>query len=301
MFVLLILKTPYKTAKMDTSNLIFKKLTFNQLKILISWAEKEGWNPGKQDAEIFWATDPDGYYGMFLNDEMIGGGALVSYDGKFGSMGLFIIKPEHRGSGFGNFLWYKRRDTLLSRLEPGAAIGMDGVVPMQPFYAKGGFKIAFKDMRYERLGDSYENDPKVCSFQEADSNDIKEYDLACMGYQRNSFLDPWIRQASGKTFMYKEDGVLKGYAVIRHAVTGLRIGPLFADHQQAAEALYKACLNFAQDQTVYIDIPYSNKEAISLLEKYEAKPIFECARMYYGNHPILAIEKIYGLTSLELG
>lgn len=286
---------------MDSSNLVFKKLTFEQLKTLISWAEKEGWNPGKQDAEIFWATDPDGYYGMFLDDEMIGGGALVSYDGKFGSMGLFIIQPEHRGSGYGNFLWHKRRDTLLSRLEPGAAIGMDGVVPMQPFYTKGGFKIAFKDMRYERIGGSFENDPNVSSFQESDSNDIKEYDFICMGYQRNSFLAPWIRQATGKTFIYKENGVLKGYAVIRHAVTGLRIGPLFADHQHAAEALYKACLNFAQNQTVYIDIPFSNSEAISLLEKFEANPIFECARMYYGNHPILATDKIYGLTSLELG
>ena len=286
---------------MDFSNIVFQKLTFEQLQELISWAEKEGWNPGKQDAEIFWSTDPDGYYGIFLNNEMIGAGALVSYDGKFGSMGLFIVKPEHRGGGYGNQLWYKRRDTLLARLEPGAAIGMDGVVPMQPFYAKGGFKIAFKDMRYERTGSSFERDRRVAELQEKDIEEIKKYDFDCMGYQRNKFLEPWIKQVVGKTFVFREEGKLNGYAVIREAVLGLRIGPLFADNLEGAEALYKACLDYAQNQLVFIDIPYSHSHAVELLEKYNAKPIFECARMYYGKHPILAIDKIYGLTSLELG
>jgi GNAT superfamily N-acetyltransferase len=286
---------------MDFSNIVFQKLTFEQLQELISWAEKEGWNPGKQDAEIFWSTDPDGYYGIFLNNEMIGGGALVSYDGKFGSMGLFIVKPEHRGGGYGNHLWYKRRDTLLARLDPGAAIGMDGVVPMQPFYAKGGFSIAFKDMRYEKTGSSFETDTRITELEEKDVENIKEYDFVCMGYHRNKFLEPWIKQAVGKTFVFKEDGELKGYAVIREAVSGLRIGPLFADHFEAAESLYKACLNFAENKQVFIDIPYSQPQVVTLLEKYDAHPIFECARMYYGKHPILAIDKIYGLTSLELG
>lgn len=286
---------------MDISNIVFQKLTFQQMKELMNWAEKEGWNPGLDDASIFWLTDPEGFYGIFQNNEMIGGGALVSFDGKFGSMGLFIVKPAYRGGGFGNYLWYKRRDTLLARLNPGAAIGMDGVVPMQAFYKKGGFEIAFKDIRYERVGASFEVDSRVEVFHEDDLQDIKAYDVACMGYERDLFLEPWIRQETGKTFVFRDKNICKGYAVIRKSVSGFRIGPLFADHLDAAESLYKACLNFAQGQQVYIDIPYSHQNAVELLEKYDAKPIFECARMYYGTPPTLALEKIYGLTSLELG
>ena len=78
-------------------------------------------------------------YGFHLNDQLVAAGAVVSYQGAFGFMGLFIVHPDFRGQGIGNKLWYLRRDLLLSRLNEGASIGMDGVVAMQPFYQKGGF------------------------------------------------------------------------------------------------------------------------------------------------------------------
>jgi hypothetical protein len=46
---------------------------------------------------------------------MIGGGTFISYDGKFGFMVLFIVKPEFRSAGAGTPLWFYRRDRLLSR------------------------------------------------------------------------------------------------------------------------------------------------------------------------------------------
>ena len=27
----------------------------------MKWAEEEGWNPGPHDADVYWATDPDGF------------------------------------------------------------------------------------------------------------------------------------------------------------------------------------------------------------------------------------------------
>jgi GNAT superfamily N-acetyltransferase len=84
----------------------------------------------------------------------IPGGAIISYGGAFGFTGFFIVTPACRGRGIGRKLWYLRRDTLLKRLHPGAAIGMDGVVAMQPFYNRGGFALSFRDLRYEGFGTS---------------------------------------------------------------------------------------------------------------------------------------------------
>lgn len=77
----------------------FRKLNRDQVHQLVSWAEIEGWNPGPHDADLFYMADPDGFYGYFYEEQLIGGGSLVSYNGAFGFMGLFIMKPEFRNHG----------------------------------------------------------------------------------------------------------------------------------------------------------------------------------------------------------
>ena len=67
----------------------FKRLDFGGLERLVQWAEEEGWNPGPNDAKVYWETDPEGYYGYYSQGELIAGGSIVSYDGDFGFMGFF--------------------------------------------------------------------------------------------------------------------------------------------------------------------------------------------------------------------
>lgn len=286
---------------LNTDELQFLKLDLNGLKTLVSWARSEGWNPGPFDADVFYQTDPDGFYGYFLKGELIGGGSIVSYDGLFGFMGFFIVKPEYRSHGVGKQLWYQRRDLLLSRLQPNAAIGMDGVVDMQPFYQKGGFEISFKDERYETKGASFKNHPCISNIQKSDLDNILSYDIRCFGVPRSKFLTSWLFMPESRTFKYVEDDQLKGFAMIRKVSIGYKICPLFAENPIVAEALYQACLNAAGDELVYIDIPVINKDATSLVEKYKATYVFECARMYYGNAPNMEIDKVFGITTFELG
>lgn len=64
------------------------------VKRLISWAEHEGWNPGPFDADVFYNSDPFGFYGYYFDNVLIGGGAIVSYGDHFGFMGLFIVHHD---------------------------------------------------------------------------------------------------------------------------------------------------------------------------------------------------------------
>lgn len=285
----------------DVNQLKFTKLDYTGVLKLVSWAKDEGWNPGPYDAEVFYAADPDGFYGYYFNDELIAGGSIVSYDGKFGFMGFFIVKPEFRSAGIGKVLWHQRRDLLLTRLENGAAIGMDGVVAMQPFYERGGFKKAFVDERYLRLGSSSQISPEVEIICEEDFNKILEYDIRCFGFNREKFLKKWLYLPESFAFTFKTGNELKGFALIRKANEGYKIGPLFADDINIAEELYKACLNSRRKEKIYLDIPLTNNDAVTLVKKYEAEPVFQCARMYYNNPPLLPINKIFGITSFELG
>lgn len=285
----------------DINYLIFQKLDFSGVTTLVNWARAEGWNPGPHDAEVFYTTDPGGFYGYFHEGKLIAGGSVVSYNGEFGFMGFFIVKHEYRASGIGRKLWLQRRDHLLSRLNKGAAIGMDGVVAMQPFYRKGGFLPAFRDERYVVTGQSCPVDSHISSITPADYQLIFEYDKQCFGFSRSNFLKLWLELSDGFRFKYVSDGLLKGMAVVRKATEGYKIGPLFSDNVIVAEALYQACINAVPGQSLFLDIPVSNPDACNLVKKYKTDYVFECARMYYGKAPELPLPKIFGITTFELG
>lgn len=286
---------------MNNDSLKLEKLDYNGLQTLIKWAENEGWNPGIYDAEAFWETDPDGYYGYHIDGELIAGGSIVSYNGEFGFMGLFIVKPEYRSSGIGRKLWHQRRDLLLSRLKKDASIGMDGVIAMQDFYRKGGFEIAFRDERYENIGSAFPISTNISEISDKDMEIIQEYDKQCFGYKRTKFLQIWLKMPNSRTFIYNDAGNLRGFVTIRKAVKGYKICPLFADNELIAEELYKFCLNSLIGEPVYIDIPVINRNAVNMVRKFNTKYVFECARMYYGKAPDLNIKKVFGLTTFELG
>jgi len=285
----------------DIDKLTLKKLGLSELKTLVSWAEKEGWNPGPYDAEVFYTTDPEGHYGFFDDGEMIAGGSIVSYDGRFGFMGLFIVKSEYRSSGIGRKLWYQRRDLLLKRLMKSASIGMDGVVAMQPFYSQGGFVSAFKDERHEKTGIKCAIDPNVSPISTNDFETIIDYDSLCFGLPRPQFLVPWLNIPGNVNFKYTSNGQLKGFVVMRKAGFGYKIGPLFADDAIVAQALYEACLNAAPDESVFLDISSKNSAAVELTKRFKTKFVFECARMYYGQPMTMALDKVFGITTFELG
>ncbi len=285
----------------NPENYTLQKLDIYGVRKLVKWAEDEGWNPGPRDGEVYYNTDPDGFYGYYNKEELIAGGAVVSYTGEFGFMGLFIVKPGYRSMGLGRKLWYQRRDMLIKRLNPGAAIGMDGVVAMQPFYEKGGFRIAFRDVRYQKTGEIFPIDKNISPVGYGDLEQIIAYDKQCFGVKRSQFLIPWLQLPESKSFKYTENGTLKGFAITRKAAEGHKICPLFADSFPIAEKLYHACLNAFPGEPVFLDIPEVNNDAVALMKKYDASYVFECARMYYGNPPSVNMDNVFGITTFELG
>ena len=283
------------------NDLQIRNMTRSEVDELVKWAAREGWNPGLHDAEIFWQTDPDAYAAAELDGEMIGGGAITSYGGKFGFMGFFIVKPEYRGRGFGNSLWHVRKERLLSRLDPHAAIGMDGVFDMQDYYAKGGFVFSHRDIRYQSTGVGSVPDASIVPLREVPFDAVLAYDNSCFPAPRAEFLKAWISQADSLALGVLRDGRLAGFGGVRRCRGGCKIGPLFADDVTFAENLYNSLIAFAPGESVYLDVPEINPAATALVKKFDMHEVFGCARMYLGPTPSVAIDRIFGVTTFELG
>lgn len=176
--------------------LVIRQMTRTELDTLVEWAANEGWNPGRHDAQIFWETDPEGFVAAELGGELIGGGSIVSYGGRFGFMGFFIIRPDHRSQGLGRRLWFHRRDRLISRLQAPAVIGMDGVFDMQVFYARGGFVLCNRDLRFEGAGAAVAPADTLEDLASVPFAEVSRYDAAHFPAPRDRFLKAWKCAAS---------------------------------------------------------------------------------------------------------
>jgi len=278
----------------------YRQATREELDLAVAWASDEGWNPGVDDASIFWETDPEGFVAIERDGEVIGVGSIVSYGG-FGFMGFFIVRKDLRGQGIGGPFWHWRKARLLDRMKPGSAIGMDGVFEMQPFYAKGGFGFTHRNIRMEGVGVSGEVSTDLCDLGEVPFEQIAELDRRCFGFDRESFLRRWIKPRHGSALGLVVDGALRGFGVIRRCERGFKIGPLFAGDDLSAEALFVGLSNTVPGEPVFLDVPECHAAAMALAERHGMTEVFGCARMIFGPLPVMAWDEIYGVTTFELG
>lgn len=286
---------------MDQKALTIRPLTRDEFDLAVDWAAAEGWNPGLNDTEVFWNTDPDGYVGAEYYGNLVATGSIVSYAAEYGFMGFFIVKPELRGRGIGTKLWFHRRDLLRSRLGPEAAIGMDGVFDMQQWYARGGFNYKHRNLRMEGVGKTGLIQKEIVPLSQISHNQLQEYDSKYFGCDRSRFLKQWTVMDNALALGFVRDNQLAGYGVIRECRKGYKIGPLFSDTPEIAESLYEAMSNHAANQPLFLDVPEINIPAMNLAARNDMKEVFGCARMYYGTAPVVDWDGIFGITTFELG
>jgi len=283
------------------ADMIIRQMQREELDVLVDWAAAEGWNPGLNDADVFWATDPEGFIAAELKGELVGGGSIVSYGGVYGFMGFFIVHPDHRGHGLGNTLWHERLRRLKTRLKPPAVIGMDGVFDMQAYYARGGFQFQCRDLRFEGAAATAPEPYGLVDVSEVPFEQVDRYDQAHFPAPRSHFLRQWISQPGHQARAVMREGSLAGYAVLRPCRSGFKIGPLFADDASLATALFQALCSQVGGETVYLDVPENNPAAVTLAREAGMKEVFGCAKMYFGPMPRLPENEIFGVTTFELG
>ncbi len=280
-----------------------RQMELEELRRLVDWAADEGWNPGLCDAECFWNADPEGFLAALEDREFVGGGAIICHSESFGFMGLFIISPPHRGKKLGTELWFARRDRLLSRLKEGGTIGLDGVDAMVPFYEKGGFKQFTRHRRFQldaAVPDG-QRPADVVDLKTVDLAAIADFDSRCFPARRERFLGAWMSQAEAVSLGYVQDGALLGFGVMRKCLVGWKIGPLFAESASVADALLTSFQLESRGEPMFLDAPDNNPAAIELCSKHDMQEVFGCERMYYGPVPELDHDRIFGVTTLEIG
>jgi GNAT superfamily N-acetyltransferase len=267
--------------------------------LAIDWAAAEGWNPGLHDAALFYSTDPHGFFVGLLDGEPIATLAGVAYDDGYGFLGLYIVKPEHRGKGYGIRIWREVTRYLGDR-----NVGLDGVLDQQANYERSGFTLAYRNVRYEGRRPEGASDAggDIVPVTDLPFDDLVRYDDQCFPVSRPAFLGRWSTQPESTALALLRGGTLAGYGVLRKCRSGYKLGPLFADDAGAADGLFLALTRGIEaDAPLYLDVPEPHREAVQLAQRYGMQPSFETVRMYSHGEPKVALDRIFGVTTFELG
>lgn len=283
------------------------------LALALDWAAQEGWNPGIHDAIAFYATDPEGFLLAELADEPIGCISAVRYSSQFGFIGLYIVRPQWRGQGYGLRLWRTAWEQLRGRLDPNASIGLDGVLEREATYCKAGFTPVYRHVRHrcdpQGLAHlkraSFESQsvpgaipgcivpgsivpgrivPLIPPHPQIPLEHIVQYDAELFPAARPQFLEPWLGHATA-AYGVVVDQQLRGYGVLRPCREGFKVGPLMADSPAIALAILDALIPAAGPQPVFLDSPDCQPALAELVQRYQLQPVFTCVRMYWGLQP----------------
>lgn len=264
--------------------------------VAISWADGEGWNPGLDDAERFLAADPDSFLATERAGEIVATVSCALYGDSYAFIGFYIVRSDLRGRGIGSPLL----ERALARAD-GRVVGLDGVLVQQASYERQGFVLAHRNVRWRTLGGG-ERPAELVELSAVPFEQLLAFDSAVFGSERERFLRAWIERPAGHALACLERGRVAGYAVLRPCRVGAKIGPLFADGPNVAEALLAGLLAAAGPGTeVFIDMPAANLRANQLRAGRSMEPSFETARMYLNGRPPEDVQKVFGVTTFEFG
>ena len=268
----------------------------DEIAIAVDWAAAEGWNPGLADAACFASVDADGFFIGELDGAPAAMVSCVNYDTSFAFLGFYMVRADLRGRGYGLRLWNSAIAHAGRRV-----IGLDGVVAQQPNYKKSGFALAYANVRYGGiLSAPAAPAAATMALRDVPLDLVTASDRTVFPASRADFLRAWIDAPGHIGRALLRDGRLAAWGVIRPCRKGHKIGPLVAD-DRAASTVSAALLAAGGGGELFLDVPSSNDDAVALAQSLGLAPVFETARMYTGAIPPLQLEKVFGVTSFELG
>ncbi|MDS9469436.1 GNAT family N-acetyltransferase [Paracoccus sp. MBLB3053] len=275
--------------------ILFRNMRQEELPVILDWAASEGWNPGLDDANAFFETDPTGFFVADLDGNPVAAISVVNHDKHFSFLGLYICLRAYRGRGIGFALWKQAIAHAERR-----TIGLDGVAAQQANYAKSGFVLAGATTRYTgRMSGAPV--PGIRPFARDDLAACMKLDRAATGVDRSGFLQGWLSPSPCRlTVIADGSASAEGFATIRLCRDGAKIGPIVAPGHERALDLARAALATLPAPQVSIDLPASSRRLADRLVRLGFDPGFSTARMYRGPAPVGDLS-LQAVASMELG
>lgn len=314
---------------------VIRHLSLEELQQAMKWTNAEGWQPGSHDAEVYHTYDPTGFLGLFVSGDMLGVISVVHHTSSFAFIGLFIVKHECRGQGYGKQLW----SAAMRQAENVTSAGLFAVPAQISRYRAAGFRATESGMRRWQAPSplpaediNHITSVSMVSVSDVPSSVIKFLDYGQNiwdGYDESLFADRRVtRSISGnkrqrRAFLHKqlaiegtlaclsygEDGSVTGIAVVRKTFDDCyRVGPLHAQDPESVQRLTRVifsalgAMRAVAETVIMFDIP-STAVAWNFAEYFHLTSTeFTVTPMFKGKEVDITDQgRMYAVHNLEMG
>lgn len=253
-----------------------REMTVEDLKLVIEWANQEGWMFSETDAESFLNADPHGFFIGELDGVPVCSFAAIK-QGDYCFWNLYIVKEQCRGKGYGSKIFEHARNYC----KDSKVLALDACGPHIKNYEKYGFKGFCQTISYTKKAEGTLSS-KLVDLKSLPIDDLAAYDAQVFGYDRKSFLKSVLQERSYHALGAKKDGKITGYGILRkypHG-DGYIIGPLNADDKDTANEILEGLQSYIEGRDVFLEIFDNNPDAMEIIEKQNWEHVMTFTRMY---------------------
>ena len=261
-------------------------------------SQQEGWNQTVTDWKRFLALQPSGCFVAKLDDRSVGSVATCIFE-RIGWIGTLLVSKDSRRRGVGLALMKKAIDYLEN--QGVETIRLDATEMGQPLYESLGFVTEYRSTRFAGIPDCLDVEQPPDPLLREQWERVVVFDRMIIGYNRRPLLIQLFQEPTNHAFIDQRNDSVGGYVCARPGRIATQIGPCIAITPNVGRMLMEHAAHQFRGQSVFVDVPNSNRPSVETTSSLGLEPAREFVRMCRGALVREQLDRLWASSGPETG
>jgi GNAT superfamily N-acetyltransferase len=274
-----------------------RRMTIDDLEFGLSLTQQAGWNQTEADWRRFIELEPEGCFVGELDGRSVGTTTTCVFR-KTAWIAMVLVEVNARGNGVGTTLLKHSIEHLKSRQV--RTIRLDATSLGRPIYEKLGFVPDYELARFEGVAPRGKEVSTIVKAGPGMFADLIEFDRRMTGRERVKMLGRLFEEFPENIRITRGADEIEGFITMRPGANAVQIG-LCTATPDAGSALLCDAFSRCAGETVFVDIPLDNTEAVKVAESSGLTIQRSFTRMFWGLKAIDNAEALWASSGAEKG
>lgn len=279
----------------------FRRMTEADIPDALFLCRSAGWNQVKEDWQLFLTLSGDGcLVAVDDNDKVIGTVTTVTYQQRFGWIGMVLVHPDRKREGMGTALLHES----MRLLKDIPCMKLDATPAGREVYLKLGFKDEYGLVRMNStvVNTSLLDAGNARMMETSDLHAVADFDARIFGATRPTLLSWQYKRSPQHAYLVERDHKISAFAMARRGHDFFHVGPVVALTISDAVAVTSAILLHCEDNRICVDAFRHSREWLMWLQAIGFEEQRPFTRMYYGANEFAGMpHHQFGILGPEFG